>query len=133
MRVTKLIREYVEDSVHKKFQPKRDELWVEYNAKIQTVSDAIDEVVNEANEKAIAIAREAGIEPESNRYSHSDKINLVFRSGYIGDREAEQELRNKERELRDRERDTVSSILLRLELGQTDKAELEDVLAAIEV
>ena len=130
MRVTKLIREYVEESVRQKFKPEKEKVWKEYNEKIEDLRDEIQKIADEANEKAVALAREAGLYSE-NEYDSGTLIRMYSR--YLGDREIEAKLRKEDCELRDREKDTVSGILLRLELGQTDKAELEDVLAAIEV
>lgn len=130
MRVTKLIREYVEDSVRQKFKPEKEKVWKEYNERIEDLRAEIQKIADEANEKAVAIAREAGFYLDS-PYDSSTLIRMFDR--YLGNREIEAELREKDREIRDRERDTVANVLLGLELGQTDKTELESVLAAIEV
>ena len=128
MKVTKIISTYVHDSVHRKFQPKLDALWADYNAKRDAVRSEIQLVVDEANEKAKAIAERAGFTVDAYR---SDGI--IYMSGFVGDRDIEEELRKKEREIWDERSKIEQGILLRLELGQTNKEELEDVLASIEV
>lgn len=130
MRVTKLIREYVEESVRQKFKPEKAKVWKEYDERREALREEIQKIVDEANEKAVALAREAGLYLDS-EYNSETIIRMYGR--YIGNREIEAKLREKDRELADRERDTIASVLLGLELGQTDKTELESVLAAIEV
>ena len=127
MRVTKLIREYVETEVAKAYEEKTPDE-VAYDMLRKEIADFREKVNDEmyhAIEEAIARFREEHNIPEDVK---------IFRTDYnlVSDKDWDSNIRKKNdiaRKQRAEQRDNkIKDILLNLELGAT-KAELDEMLA----
>lgn len=133
MRVTKLIREYVEKRVIAAYPKSEAEL--AWEAKSKEVNEALtkaNELINEASKKiAEQINAEFGFAVGSYRLEgREDKYRNVINTTYYADCEEYQACRKAEEERRKKIKETIEEILISLELGGT-KAELEEMLANI--
>ena len=136
MRVTKVIREYVEREVAKKFEAAFKVAEEIGNPAVKEVREAIEAIADEANERAIALAKEKGVF-DSNGYDES-RIVLIAYHNYDANRHVTDTAVNKERgaklaELRDKQKKAVEDILISLELGEATKNELRDLIEKVEV
>lgn len=129
MRVTKAIREYVEEQIKAKYDVKRNEVGKEYEAERKLVLDEVDKILNEANEKALEYLNSVGYESKSWR----EKCAPFQTNGRITKEDVEQELNNERAEWNRKCAEKVRQVLFDLEMGETAKAELKDVLDNIVV
>lgn len=130
MRVTKLIREYVEKRVKAAYPKSEAELiWEEKSRRANEALTRANDVV-EAYAKKIAeeFNAEFGL-AENYRIKAFDGRNW-FGTSWYGDCEEYQASRKAENERHKKIAETVEEILISLELGGT-KAELEEMLANI--
>lgn len=129
MRVTKAIREYVEEEITKKYQAKRDAIGQEYETERKLVDEKLDEILSEANAKAEEYLQSVRF-VSMNYRTH---CNPFGRSGRICQPETE-DINAKERSLLDAKRNAkIKQVLFDLELGETTKAELKEVLDSITI
>lgn len=154
MRVTKVIKEYIEKKIHEKCDAAIDAIKVdrfrdteEGKAKLAAYMDFAEEKFVELVNDLAAKRNELGIpelktkssgtyeewlhnslfENKLDRYPPTTKINL---SDWIKD-EAYDEFVENSNKMRKEYHDKVDDIIIRLELGEIAKQELEDVLAEI--
>ena len=133
MRVTKLIREYVEKRVNAAYPKSEAELM--WNAKSKKMNEALakaNELINEASKKiAEEINAEFGFAVDSYRLEGRKDIycRIIYPTHY-GNCEEYQACQKAEDERRKKIKETIEEILISLELGGT-KAELEEMLANI--
>lgn len=137
MRVTKVIREYVEREVGKKFEPAFKAAEEIGNPAVKEVRDAINKMVGEANAKAIEMAKAAGVFCNKH-YSHTvETPDLICTGTYIGhhirDEAADAERNKRFMELREKKEKAIEDILLSLELGEATKDELRGLIEKVTV
>lgn len=131
MKVTKLIREYVEESVAKKFAPAYEAL------KAQNETEVKKEAVKQWEKEMRAFLQTEFRARFGNWYSeaiassidHIDvSVSWRLEQYFLG----QEELDNKECELHKRQEQAVKDILIELELGGT-KADLDRLLNGVTV
>jgi len=131
MKVTKLIREYVEESVAKKFAPAFEAL------KAQDETEAKKKAVKQWEKEMSAFLQTEFRARFGNWYSEAIASNIDSISVSVPWRLedyflGQEELDKKEGELRKRQQQAVKDILIELELGGT-KADLDRLLNGVTV
>lgn len=125
MRVTGVIKDYITREVTKKYQEKLDSIPNDYQEDYDKMISEIETLVDETNVKARQIAEKYGMLEEKN-------YNIIDYHTYrLGDSERSDKryaLVNKLKKERD---DKIAQIILDLELGETTKKELNDVLSNV--
>ena len=125
MRVTGVIKDYITREVNEKYQEKLDSIPNDYKEDYDKMISEIKTLVDETNVKARQIAEKYGMLEEKN-------YNIIDYHTYrLGDSERSDKryaLVNKLKKERD---DKIAQIILDLELGETTKKELNDVLANV--
>lgn len=124
MRVTGVIKDYITREVTKKYQEKLDSIPNDYQEDYDKMIDEIETLVDETDVKARQIAEKYGMLEEKN-YNiidyHTYRLGNTRRSKrYALEKELEKECNDK-----------IAQIILDLELGETTKKELNDVLANV--
>ena len=122
MRVTKVVKDYIEREINKKYQEKLDSIPNDYQEDYNKMIEEIGQYAKKCNEKAKDIAR---------KYDMLEKedYNIIeYRTYYLGNSERQQKRRDIERELKKEKDDKIAQIILDLELGEVNKKELNDVL-----
>ena len=121
MRVTKLIREYVEKSVNAVYEPKIKAIGVEYQVRKKILNKQLDDLVEQADASARKMIADAGFELRYNRNHFIQSCGDVFI------KELEDENGAKRNALYAEMREKIDDILLNLELGAT-RAELDEMI-----
>lgn len=121
MRVTKLIREYVEKNVKAIYEPKIEAVGEEYQARKEALEEQLDDLVKQADVSARKIIADAGFEIRYNR----DYFIHSYGGVYI--KKLEDENNAKRNALHAEMREKINDILLNLELGAT-RAELDEMI-----
>ena len=125
MRVTGVIKDYITREVNKKYQEKLDSIPNDYQEDYDKMIDEIEALVDETNVKARQIAEKYGMLKEKN-------YNILDYHTYrLGDSERSDKRYALVNELRKERDDKIAQIILDLELGETTKKELNDVLANV--
>ena len=125
MRVTGVIKDYITREVTKKYQEKLDSIPNDYQEDYDKMIDEIETLVDETNVKAIQIAEKYGMLKEKN-------CNIIdYYTYYLGDSERSDKRYALVSELKKERDDKIAQIILDLELGETTKKELNDVLANV--
>ena len=125
MRVTGVIKDYITREVNKKYQEKLDSIPNDYQEDYDKMIDDIEALVDETNVKARQIAEKYGMLKEKN-------YNIIDYHTYrLGDSERSDKRYALVNELRKERDDKIAQIILDLELGETTKKELNDVLANV--
>ena len=133
MRVTKLIREYVEKRVIAAYPKSEAELaWEAKSKKVNEALTKANDLINKASKKiAEEINVEFGLAVGGYRLEgREDTYHSVIYTTYYGDCEEYQACRNAEEERKKKIKETIEEILISLELGGT-KADLDEMLANI--
>ena len=125
MRVTGVINDYITREVTKKYQEKLDSIPNDYQEDYDKMIDEIKALVDETNIKARQIAEKYGMLKEKN-YDIID-----YHTYRLGDDTRRSKRYNLEKELQKERDDKITQIILDLELGETTKKELNDVLANV--
>ena len=125
MRVTGVIKDYITREVNKKYQEKLDSIPNDYQEDYDKMIDEIQTLVDETNVKARQIAEKYGMLKEKN-YDIID-----YHTYRLGDSERSDKRYALVNELRKERDDKIAQIILDLELGETTKKELNDVLANV--
>ena len=121
MRVTKLIREYVEKSVNAVYEPKIKAIGVEYQVRKKILYKQLDDLIEQADANAKKMIADAGFEIR-------DCDNYFIRNyGDVCIKELEDEIGVKRNALYAEMREKINDILLNLELGAT-RAELDEMI-----
>ena len=126
MRVTKIIREYVEETVNGIYDPIIGNCSKDYSKKKNEVEDILEKMVDEFNTAAKKMIEEHGFTIDS--WCGEEKHIISYTCNF-GKKEYES-IANKRNELRDEKRRKIQDILVNLELGGT-KAELDEMLKNI--
>ena len=125
MRVTGVIKDYITREVTKKYQEKLDSIPNDYQEDYDKMIDEIEALVDETNVKARQIAEKYGMLKEKN-YDIID-----YHTYRLGDGERSDKRYALVSELKKERDDKIAQIILDLELGETTKKELNDVLANV--
>ena len=125
MRVTRVIKDYITREVNKKYQEKLDSIPNDYQEDYDKMIDEIEALVDETNVKARQIAEKYGMLKEKN-YDIID-----YHTYRLGDDTRSSKRYALEKELKKERDDKIAQIILDLELGETTKKELNDVLANV--
>lgn len=125
MRVTGVIKDYITREVTKKYQEKLDSIPNDYQEDYDKMISEIEALVDETNIKARQIAEKYGMLQKKN-----DKI-ISYNSYNLGDNERSNKRYALTKKLRIEKDDKIAQIILDLELGETTKKELNDVLANV--
>lgn len=125
MRVTGVIKDYITREVTKKYQEKLDSITNDYQEDYDKMISEIEALVDETNIKAKQIAEKYGMLQKKN-----DKL-IDYRSYNLGNDERSNKRYALTKELRRERNDKIAQIILDLELGETTKKELNDVLANV--
>ena len=121
MRVTKLIREYVEKNVNAVYEPKIKAIGVEYQERKETLNKQLDDLVEQADASAKKMIADAGFELRYNRDC------FIQSYGSVCIKKLEDENNAKRNALHAEMREKINDILLNLELGAT-RAELDEMI-----
>jgi hypothetical protein len=125
MRVTKTIREYIENQVQKKYEERIAAVSKKYNSERKAIDDKCKEFVKEANEKM----RDFISENYPNWIKDGANTTLI-RHYEIYNEKATMSIRS-EKDILNREiKNHITEIILTLELGGS-KQELQDMLNKI--
>lgn len=125
MRVTGVIKDYITREVTKKYQEKLDSIPNDYQEDYDKMLSEIEALVDETNVKARQIAEKYGMLEEKNY-----KI-ISYNTYYLGDDTRSDKRYALVNELKKERDDKIAQIILDLELGETTKKELNDVLANV--
>lgn len=127
MRVTKVIREYVEREIGAKFNPLIDDVGKEYKEEKAELERRLKDLEERTKEEAIRIGEELGF---TARYK-SDVVSI--RTGWFENEAKSLGVMRRRAELREKRDDAIEEILLNLELGETTRAELKGAIEAVTV
>ena len=123
MRVTKAIREYVEEEIRKKYDEKTKDIGKEYQEEKKLINDHLNEILAEANDKAMQYIESVGYHYSSyrgdfpfTRYGEATKPAV---QEAIGDERRAWETKCNAK---------IKEVIFNLEMGETAKAELKDLL-----
>lgn len=131
MRVTKVIRDYVEREVSAKFDAQLKDLGKDYSEQLQKFSDEADGLRARWIEELNSLAATYGLSLTTSRYGLRCPVSV---DTYVyKDEEKDKEIQKTRRELEARRRDAIEEILLNLELGETTKADLRSAIDSLEV
>ncbi len=125
MRVTGVIKDYITREVTKKYQEKLDSIPNDYQEDYDKMISEIEALVDETNVKAKQIAEKYGMLEEKG-YQIID-----YKTYRLGNSERRNKRCALNRELGKERDDKIAQIILDLELGETTKKELNDVLANV--
>ena len=126
MRVTKIIREYVEETINEIYDPIIGNCSNDYSEKKNEVEEILEKMVNEFDATAKKVIKEHGFTINS---WYGKEQHIVGYTCNFGDEEFKS-VADKRNELRDEKRRKIQDILVNLELGGT-KAELDEMLKNI--
>lgn len=127
MRVTRLIREYVEREVRAKFEPKIQAISDDYKKEQNEMVELINARVKAFREECVKMLTDAGFDKPRGRFVYDISCYEIHKES------VEKEIQKKRNELAAQERETIDSILIGLELGETTKDEIKELIAAVEV
>lgn len=126
MRVTKLIREYVEEVVNGIYEPLIKNCDGDYYEKKKEVETILKKLADEFDAAAKKIIKENGFSIDS--WDDREKTIITYTCNF-GNKEY-MPILEKRRKLRDEKKQKIQDILVNLELGGT-KAELDEMLKKI--
>lgn len=124
MRVTKAVREYVEEEIQKKYQEKKNLIGKEYEAERNTVKEKLQEILDEANMKAAEYLKSVGFQARCYRVPEE----AFSWHGSPCKPELEEVLGQERQLLEAKCRLKIKQVLFDLEMGETAKSELKEVL-----
>lgn len=122
MRVTKVVKDYIEREINKKYLEKLNSIPNDYQEDYNKMIEEIRQYAEKCNEKAKDIARKYDM------LEKEDYDIIEYRTYHLGNSERQQKRRDIERELKKEKDDKIAQIIIDLELGEVNKKELNDVL-----
>ena len=122
MRVTKIIREYIETEVNKKYKEKLNSIPNEYQEDYNKMIKEIGKEVKKCSIKVKEIAKKYDMLKEG----ANDIVS--YSTYYLGNYDRWNDRQNLERKLKQERDDKIAEIILSLELGDTNKKELTEIL-----
>ena len=129
MRVTKLIREYVEDSVREAYAPKINACDADYRKKTDEVNKILTKMAEEFDTAAKEVIKENGLSVDIEYYRGNKEATIVSYRSSFGNKEYAAVAKEIDALVGERN-EKIKEILLTLELGGT-KAELDEMLKKI--
>lgn len=126
MRVTKIIREYVEETINEIYSPIIENCSKGYSEKKNEVEDILEKMADEFDTAAKKVIKEHGF--TINSWYGAEK-HIVSYACNFGEKEYAPILAERKK-LRDEKMQKIQDILVNLELGGT-KAELDEMLKNI--
>lgn len=125
MRVTGIIKDYITSEIDKKYQEKLNTLPNEYEDIKGKCLEELDLLKEKTNLKANEICK---------KYNMSSKRENIFSydSYYVRNDEMSDKQSQIIRTLRQEKSDKIAEIILGLELGETNKKELTNILKGVE-
>lgn len=130
MRVTRAIREYVEAEIYKKYEGAKDQVGKEYFEEKDEVMNYIRNIALEASAKAKEYILSKGYTVKESW--RNDKALFSF-DGSFQKKEVEDEIFRKRNIIEENRRSKTKQVLFDLEMGDTEKAQLKNVLDSIVV
>ena len=129
MRVTKTVKDYITKKVVEKYQPRINEIDLEYKCKKEEVNKKLKSFAEECNKKAWEIVKDNCQTWNFTKSRGYDQETLI--SYYdVYDRDAEKEYYDKKRYIREEMEEKINEIIVELELGG-NKETLEKMLAEL--
>ena len=123
MRVSKAIREYVEDEIYRKYDAASKEIGKEYYDDKERAEEMVREIMDEAAHKAEQYLEDLGYKVDHGYFGRGlFSLNGSFR------KDIESEINDQRIELRNKAREKTRKVLFDLEMGEADKKELKDIL-----
>lgn len=127
MRVTRAIREYVEEEISKKYHAVIDGICPEYRAQKDAVEQHVKEIMRDASREIKAYLDDCGYQ-----YYTSWRCDDILRLDCtISKSDDEDRMRSLRSRLNAEKEAKIKQVLFDLELGSTEKAQLKDVLDSI--
>lgn len=126
MRVTKIIREYVEEAINGIYNPLVKNCDGDYYEKKKEVEEILNKMANEFDVAAKKVIKENGFSIDS--WDDKEKTIITYTCNFGGKEYAP--ILEKRRKLRNEKARKIQDILVNLELGGT-KAELDEMLRAL--
>ena len=126
MRVTKIIKEYVEETINGIYDPIIGNCSKDYSEKKKEVENILEKMVDEFDTAAKKVIKEHGFTIDS---WNGEEYHIISYTCNFGKKEYDS-IADKRNELRDEKRRKIQDILVNLELGGT-KAELDEMLRNI--
>ncbi len=123
MRVTKAIREYVEDEIYKKYREASEEIGKEYCEDKKQAQEMVEEIMHEASDKAVQYLKDLGYV-----ISMGYRDNGIFHISGSFHKPIESEINGKRTDLISKAREKARKVLFDLEMGDADKKQLKDIL-----
>lgn len=134
MKVTKIVREYIVDSVNAKYQPIIDAINAKYSGAKEECEKVREQTRVELNKIAMNMYRERlapFYDEEEMKYSFDRDINLIYDPLRYNSRTIKEKKRDEEiAKISKEKEDTIKNILITLELGGT-KADLDRLLSEV--
>lgn len=133
MRVTGVIKDYIKNEVNDKYKTKVSQIQKpEYEINREKCIEEIKRLTEESSKKAIAIAEKYNMY-DRDYYNWSDRKNIIYYdTSTVRNQDEINKIENSKRTL-EKERDNkIAQIILDLELGETNKRELTNILQNIE-
>ena len=131
MRVTKVIKDYVEREINAKFDKKLNEIGKDYRAAQEELDRRLSELCERTEAEAAEIAKSLGFDYSKRRYGSQRAVSI---SAYgFENEEKRKEIDEQRRALDAQCKNAIESILLSLELGETTKAELKSAIDSVTV
>lgn len=127
MRVTKLVRDYVEESVKKAYRPKIDACRAEYDRKAKNVIKDCEKLVAQWNELAKQIVEANGFTVDGSYCG--EEAQLIYFTQKFGNTEFSK-IRTNMKEIEIERDQKIKDILITLELGGT-KDDLDRMIKEI--
>lgn len=128
MRVTKLIKEYVEEAINDIYNPLIEDYFADYEDRINEVEEILKEMTKEFNTAAEKMIEEHGFSINK-KLNSEEKERIIMCCADFGDEEYSP-TRAKIMKLAEERDQKIKSILINLELGGT-RTELDKMLQKI--
>lgn len=128
MRVTTIIKDYITNEVNKKYKEKLDSIPNDYQNDWDKMVEELEEYTKQCNIKAKEIVKKYDMLPNEEK----DYTIIDYHTYRLGNDERRNIRKNIEYELGQKKKDTIARIILDLELGETNKKELTEILSKIE-
>ena len=128
MRVSKAIREYVEEEIYKKYSDAANEIGKDYYEAKEQAKEMVEEIMKEASSKAETYLKDLGYDV---MYGYRDNCLFSLNGSFL--KNEEREINDKRNELRSKSRAKARQILFDLEMGEANKNELREILDNITI
>jgi len=128
MRVTKAIREYVEEEISKKYNKVIEEHSKPYKEECNQVEEEVRKIMQKASNEAREYLQ--SVDFDSTRNGDSCLFSLY---GWIKNDAKEKEVNEYRKEMESKRNAKIKQVLFDLEMGDTEKKQLREVLDNIVV